>query len=76
MELSAECTSIKQLSKVQAAFIRGTNSSNWENAQNKYPAFTTASMLEPLSKLKFTDLTLPDAFLRFCQRAVNSSIEN
>ena len=69
-ELSGECKSIKQLQKVQVAFVKGTNSISWEAAQMQFPQYTTASQLEPFRKLNFSGPGLPEQFLRFCQRAV------
>ena len=46
-ELSIECISIKQLQKVQATFVKGTNATSWEDAQHKFPQYATASQLEP-----------------------------
>ena len=69
-ELASECKSIKQLQKVQSAFLKGTNSTSWEEAQEHFPEYTTASQLEPFRKLTFSGPTLPDQFMHFCQRAV------
>ena len=51
-ELSSECKLIKQLHKVQVAFVKGTNSTSWEAAQKQFPQYTTASQLEPFTKFK------------------------
>lgn len=71
-ELSSECSSIKKLVKVQAAFIKGTNCEDWQEATTKYPEYCTPEQLEPFAKLNFsvTSKTLPDQFLKFCQRAM------
>ena len=52
-KMISECTSLKQLQKVQLAFLKGTNCSSWEEAVVKYQKFTTAEQLEPFKKLKF-----------------------
>ena len=75
-EMSSECGSIKQLHKIQKAFVKGTNSSSWEDAQQKWPSHCTASQLEPFKKLNFSGSVLPESFLRFCQRAVSSGISH
>ena len=72
-ELSSECNSIKQLQKVQAAFMKGTNTSTWEECQQKYPSYATAEQLEPFKKLDFKPNKLPEQFLKFCQRALRGS---
>ena len=72
-EMSSECGSIKQLHKVQKAFVKGTNSSSWEDAMQKWPNYCTASQLEPFKKLNFSGSVLPEPFLHFCQRVVSSN---
>ena len=66
-EMSSECTSLKELQRVQSAFLKGTNCSSWDEALAEYPTFTTAEQLEPFKKLNFTG-KLPEQFLKFCQR--------
>jgi len=73
-EMNSECVSIKQLHKVQSAFIKGTNSSSWAEAQEKYPKFATAEQLEPFKKLNFST-KLPEQFLKFCQRIMRTGGE-
>ena len=46
------------------------------NAQHRFPQYATASQLEPFRKLHFTGPTLPDAFMRFCQRVVATVATN
>ena len=53
-ELSSECKSIKQLHKVQVAFLKGTNSISWEATTQKFPKYATAAQLEPFKKLNFS----------------------
>ncbi len=71
IEMNSECTSIKQIQKVQSAFIKGTNSSSWEEAKQKYPKFVSPEQLEPFKKLNFSS-KLPEQFLRFCQRVMQT----
>ena len=75
-DMSSECSSIKQLHKVQKAFVRGTNSSSWEEAKQKWPSYCTASQLEPFKKLNFLGSVLPEPFLHFCQRVVSLNPDN
>lgn len=72
-EMSCECATMKQVQKVQAAFIRGTNCKNWTDACDKFPLFTTAEQLEPFKKLDFSGKTLPPTFMKFCQHATTSA---
>ena len=73
-EMNSECVSIKQLHKVQSAFIKGTNSSSWAEAQEKYPKFATAEQLQPFKKFNFST-KLPEQFLKFCQRIMHTGGE-
>ena len=73
-EVNSECISIKQLHKVQSAFIKGTNSSSWAEAQEKYPKFATAEQLQPFKKFNFST-KLPEQFLKFCQRIMHTEGE-
>ena len=70
LEMSSECSSVKQLQKVQSAFIKGTNCTSWDDAKEKYPMFTTAEQLEPFKHMSFPSSKLPDSFLKFCHRAI------
>lgn len=58
-EMGNECATIKQMQKVQVAFIRGTNCKNWDEPCERFPLFTTAEQLEPFKKLNFSGKTLP-----------------
>lgn len=73
-EMSCECATLKQLQKVQLAFVRGTNSKNWDDACEHFPTFTTAEQLEPFKKLDFNGgKTFPPTFMKFCQRAITAA---
>ncbi|MCG8624171.1 MAG: hypothetical protein MJE68_19530 [Proteobacteria bacterium] len=69
-EFASECTSVKQMGKVQAGFVKATNCENWEDAKSKFPLFTTSQQLEPFKLLNFNAPTLPQEFMRFCQNAM------
>ena len=71
-ELSSQCQSIKQLSRIQSAFVKATNCHSWEEAVQKYPEFTTVEQLEPFKKLYFMGSTLPEAFMKYCQTAITT----
>ena len=40
-EMATECKEIKWLRDIQDEFVRQTGSSSWEEAEHKFPAFTT-----------------------------------
>lgn len=69
-ELACQCTSIKQLSKIQSAFIKATNCSSWSEAEEKYPEFIVPEKLEVFKKLNFSRPTMPVEFMRYCQKAM------
>ena len=52
-ELPIQCQAIKQLGKIQAAFIKATNCETWDEAQDKFSYFATSEKLEPFKKLNF-----------------------
>ena len=80
LEMSSECSSIKQLQKVQSPFIKGTNCASWAEAREKHPFFTTAEQLEPFKYLGFSSSKLPDQFLKFsrelCSKFMNTPADN
>ena len=67
-EAITKCNDIKSLQKVQTAFIKATNCDNWDEACEKYPAFTTAQKLEPFKSLDFSNpRKVPEKFFIYCQ---------
>ena len=72
-EMALDCQSYKGIQKVQAAFLKCTDVSSWEEAKIKFPKYACSEMLEPFKRMKFgTDRRIPAEFLSFCQRAVRS----
>ena len=45
-ELTKECTKIKQLRIVQQAFLEETGAETWEDAETRFPDFTTAKAMD------------------------------
>ena len=45
-ELSSQCSSVKQLGKVQTAFIKATNCTDWNEATERFPDHVTPEKLE------------------------------
>ena len=70
-ELQSQCQTVKQLCKIQAAFMKATHCETWDDACKKYPNFTTIDKLEPFKKLNFSVPTIPEEFMKFCQVAQN-----
>ena len=71
-ELGSQCNEIKQLNKIKACFVKGTNSESWIDASQKYPPFTSSEQLLSFKRLSFNSPKLPDEFMKFCRAAVNS----
>ena len=57
-ELASQCTSVKELGKVQAAFI-ATNRADWSEAKEKFPEHVLPEKLEAFKKLNFNKPTIP-----------------
>ena len=72
-ELACQCASIKQLGKIQSAFMKATNCSSWSEAQEKYPEFVVPNKLEVFKKLNFNRPTMPTEFMRYCQKAMKKA---
>ena len=71
-ELGSQCIEIKQLNKIRACFVKGTNSESWKEALQQYPSFTSSEQLLSFKRLSFNSPKLPDEFMKFCRMAVNS----
>lgn len=69
-ELKVKADEIRQFEMIKKAFVRCTNSRNWDTAQSRYSHF--ADRLHRFSKLSFNKPQLPETFLTFCQAAVDS----
>lgn len=72
-DFASECTSVKQVGKVQAGFVKATNCESWDDARSKFPLFTTPQQLEPFKLLNFNGPTLPQELMRFCQNAMKKA---
>ena len=66
-----QCQTVKQLCKIQAAFMKATHCETWDDPCKKYPNFTTTVKLESFKKLNFSVPTIPEEFMKFCQVAQN-----
>ena len=71
-EAAVLCSDIKQLNRIQESFIKVTNCEDWCDAQERFPQFTTAGMLEPFKRLSFSGAMVPEQFMRFCKKAMMS----
>ena len=70
-EMEEKANAYRQLQMVKKTFVRCTNSKNWETAEITYPKFTKKT--HQFKALNFSKPTeIPEAFLTFCQAAVNS----
>lgn len=69
-ELASQCVSVKQLGKVQAAFIKATNCASWSEVEERFPEYVQPEKLEVFKKLNFNKPTIPAEFMKYCQRAM------
>lgn len=69
-EMKVKADDYRQHEMMKKAFVRGTNSRNWESASSRYPHF--ADRLHQFSRLKFNKPQLPETFVTFCQAAIDS----
>ena len=72
-ELKAEAIKFRALQAIRQAFLRCTNLQTWEDAFEKYQAFTSEDRLMQFMKLDFRH-NIPDAFKAYCQGALNSEV--
>ena len=65
----------RSMEQIKQAFVRCTNSRNWENAVSTYPSFTSE---ERLVKFIVFDLKkeIPEVFRTYCQTAIDSTSDN
>lgn len=55
-ELSKECSKIKQLHIIQRALVEQTGSESWDEAERRFPAFTSSKALDEFTcNAKLTD---------------------
>ena len=72
-ELKVEAVKFRSLETIRKAFVRCTSSQSWDDATNKYKAFTTEDRLMQFMKLDFRH-DIPDAFKAYCQSAISSEL--
>ena len=72
-ELKEEATNFRALEAVRRAFIRCTNTQSWDDAVNKFPAFTSEDRLVQFMQLDFRH-SIPEVFQTFCQHAICSQM--
>lgn len=60
-EMVTECKHIKRLKEMQAAFLKETGSASWEEAQLKFPSFTSVEALDEFRSCNFTQ-SVPTRF--------------
>lgn len=64
-----KCADIKAMQKVQDAFRKATVCKTWEEAEEKYPLYTTAKKLEPFKRLNYSGSKIPEQLMKFCLQA-------
>lgn len=61
-EMMVECRDVKVMKEVQAAFMRETGISSWEEATENFPAFVTADALDEFRCCNFKSGNMPARF--------------
>ena len=72
-ELKEEATNFHAFEAVKRAFIRCTNTQSWDDANNKFPSFTSEDRLKQFVKMDFRH-SIPDVSKIYCQSALNSQM--
>ena len=70
-DLKVESSKFRVLTGLKAAFVKTTNCTIWDEAQEKYPAYASEEKLWQFGSLNFK-AGLPSVFRDYCQSAINS----
>ena len=74
-EMGAECLKIKRLRDIQGAFVKETGVESWEEAQSKFPDFTTSEAFDEFLHPSISNKSLTPRFVSdITQRAVSSTV--
>lgn len=69
-EAVSKCNDIKAMQKLRNCFLKITGCKTWEQAEEKYPYYTTPEKLEPFKTLNCSGPDAPAQLLHFCKRAM------
>ena len=72
-QLKEEASKYRSMKSIKKAFRSVTNVSSWDEAVQRFPSHTSASVLESFCHLSFQKL-IPQSFISFCQSALQESI--
>ena len=67
-EMKTAAVEVKQLAAIKMAFLRLTNTETWEQAEERYPLFTSEVQLHRFIHVDLNKL-IPQSFTDFCKRA-------
>ena len=70
-KLKEEAINFRALEAVRRAFIQCTNTQSWDDAVNKFPAFTSEDRQLQFMQLYFRH-SIPEVFQTYCQSAICS----
>ena len=68
-QLKEEASKYRSMKSIKKAFRSVTNVSSWDEAVQRFPSHTSASVLESFCHLSFQKL-FPQSFISFCQSAL------
>jgi len=70
-EMKKEASVLKKMAVLKKAFVKLTNSKNWEDASSQFPLFACESQLKKFTAIDFSK-ELPQSFVSFCKRVKSS----
>lgn len=70
--MKQQCSEHRTLVNTKKAFVRCTNTHNWDEAKRCFPSFANESRLTQFLHLSFTK-GAPEVFCDYCQAALNST---
>ena len=71
VEMKKQAEMLKKLEMLKKAFVKLTNSRNWEDAKDRFQPFASESKLKKFATLETTK-EVPQSFVNFCRRVKTS----
>lgn len=71
-EMKKEASEFRSMCVIKSTFMRLTSCHSWDEAKEKFPAFTSAERLSQYTSLDYKH-AVPEVFRTFCQAALDST---
>lgn len=71
-EMKKEASEFRSMCTIKSTFMRLTNCHSWDEAKEKFPAFTSTKRLSQYTSLDYKH-AVPEVFRTFCQAALDST---